>query len=236
MSLPIILNAPSYEVELPLSKKTVKYRPYLVKEEKLLMMAMESQDQKQILRAVQEIIEACTFGEVKAKTLPTAELELLFLKLRSKSVGETTQIGYECKNCGTKNELVVNLETVELTQPKKTDSKIMLTDKVGVIMKFPTADDVTRAIGSNEGEVKNTFAIITSCIEAIFDDNGVYEAANIERKEVESFVDSLNSLQFKKIQEFFEGLPKLSHDASFDCGNCGTHNKLVIEGLQAFFA
>jgi DNA-directed RNA polymerase subunit M/transcription elongation factor TFIIS len=236
MSLPIILNTPTYEVELPLSKLTVKYRPYLVKEEKLLMMAMESQDQKMIMKTVQDIIEACTFGEVKAKNLPTAELELMFLKLRTKSVGETTNVGYECKSCGTKNELSINLEAVTLNQDKVVDSKIMLTDTVGVIMKFPTSDDVAKVLNSKDGEVKNTFAIINSCIEAIFDDNGVYEAANLDKKEVETFVESLNSQQFQKIQAFFEGIPRLSHDASFDCEKCGAHNNLVIEGLQAFFA
>lgn len=236
MSLPIILNTPTYEVELPLSKQTVKYRPYLVKEEKLLMMAMESQDQKMIMKTVQDIIEACTFGEVNAKKLPTAELELLFLKLRTKSVGETTNVGYECKACGTKNELTINLETVQLNQDKIVDSKIMLTDSVGVIMKFPTSDDVAKVLNSKDGEVKNTFAIINSCIEAIFDDNGVYETASVDKKEVEAFVESLNSQQFQKIQKFFEGIPRLSHDASFDCEKCGAHNDLVIEGLQAFFA
>lgn len=236
MSLPIILNTPTYEVDLPLSKQTVKYRPYLVKEEKLLMMAMESQDQKMIMKTVQDIIEACTFGEVKAKLLPTAELELMFLKLRSKSVGETSHVGYECKACGAKNELSINLEDVELKQDKVVDSKIMLTDTVGVIMKFPTSDDVAKVLNSKDGEVKNTFAIINSCIDAIFDDNGVYETANLDRKEVEAFVESLNSLQFQKIQRFFEGIPRLSHDASFDCEKCGEHNNLVIEGLQGFFA
>lgn len=235
MSLPIILNTPTYEVELPLSKKSVKYRPYLVKEEKLLMMAMESQDQKMIMKTVQDIIQACTFGEVDAKSLPTAELELMFLKLRSKSVGETTNIGYECKSCGTKNELTINLEQVDLKQDQVVDNKIMLTDSVGIIMKFPTADDITRVLGSNDGEVKNTFAIINACIDAIFDENNVYEAANLDKKEVETFVESLNSQQFKKIQEFLTKMPKLSHDASFDCEKCGTHNDLIIEGLQAFF-
>lgn len=235
MSLPIILNTPTYEVDLPLSKKSVKYRPYLVKEEKLLMMAMESQDQKMIMKTVQDIIAACTFGEVDVKQLPTAELELLFLKLRTKSVGETTNIGYECKQCGTKNEITINLEQVGLTEDQKIDTKIMLTDTVGVIMKFPTSDDISKVLNSKDGEVKNTFAIINSCIDAIFDENNVYEAANLEKKDVESFVESLNSQQFKKIQEFFEGMPKLSHDASFDCEKCGAHNDLVIQGLQAFF-
>ena len=235
MSLPIILNTPTYEVDLPLSKQTVKYRPYLVKEEKLLMMAMESQDQKMIMKTVQDIIEACTFGEVNAKKLPTAELELLFLKLRTKSVGETTNVGYECKACGTKNEININLEAVTLKQDKVVDSKIMLTDTVGVIMKFPTSDDVAKVLNSKDGEVKTTFAIINSCIEAIFDDNGVYDTTNLEKKEVEAFVESLNSQQFQKIQRFFEGIPRLSHDASFDCEKCGAHNDLIIEGLQAFF-
>jgi DNA-directed RNA polymerase subunit M/transcription elongation factor TFIIS len=235
--LPIVLNTTKYEVELPISKKKVEYRPYLVKEEKLLMLAMESQDPSMIMKTVQDIIEACTFNKVKTKTLPTAELELLFLKLRSKSVGETAKIGYKCTNCNTTNELTVNLEDVTIDLgDKQVDNKIMINDKVGVILKYPTTEEVTRIMNAGDKtDVKNIFALVTSCIETIFDEENTYDTKNVEKKEIEAFVESLNSKQFEKIKEFFENIPKLRKDVSFDCEKCGTHNPLVLEGLQNFF-
>jgi DNA-directed RNA polymerase subunit M/transcription elongation factor TFIIS len=236
MPLPINLTTPTYEVKLPLSKKKVKYRPYLVKEEKLLMMAMESGDQKMIMKTVQDIIDECTFNEVKAKNLPTAELELLFLKLRAKSVGETSNIGYACTNCGTTNEISVNLEAIELDASNAVDPKIMLTDSVGVILKYPTAEDVTKVVASGESEITNTFKVIGSCIETIFDKENMYQAEDLSQEEIDEFVESLSSRQFEKIKEFFQGIPKLSKVIHFDCTKCGTHNELKLEGLQNFFA
>lgn len=236
MSLPIVLNTPKYEVQLPLSKKTINYRPYLVKEEKLLMMAMESGDQRMILKTIQDIIDACTFGEIKAKNLPTAELELIFLKLRSKSVGETSHIGYKCQSCESTNEVSVNLNDIEIDQGKIVSNKIMLTDSVGVMMKYPTTEDVAKVISTGDSDVNNTFAIIGACIESIFDASAVYPTSEADKKDVEAFVDSLNTVQFNKIKEFFEGIPKLKKDVSFTCTACGQHNHVVLEGLQSFFA
>jgi len=236
MSLPIVLNAPKYELELPLSKKTINYRPYLVKEEKLLMMAMESSDQKMILKTIQDIIDACTFGEIKAKHLPTAELELIFLKLRSKSVGETSVIGYKCTECGSTNEVSVNLNDINIEQDKVVSNKIMLTDKVGVMMKYPTTDDVMKVIGSGASDVSNTFAVVGACIESIFDSENVYPTSESDKKDVEAFIDSLNTQQFNKIKDFFESMPKLKKDISFACTSCEHHNHVVLEGLQNFFA
>ena len=234
--LPIVLNTAKYEVELPISKKTVEYRPYLVKEEKQLMLAIESQDPAMIMKTVQDIIDACTFGEIKSKTLPTAELELLFLKLRSKSVGETSKIGYKCGHCGESNELSVNLEEVQIDIGESKSNKVMITDKVGVKLKYPTADEVTRIVNDGEKtDVNNIFALITSCIESIFDEENIYDAKTLEKKEITAFVESLNSKQFEKIKEFFEAIPKLRKDVSFDCQKCGKHNELVLEGLQNFF-
>jgi DNA-directed RNA polymerase subunit M/transcription elongation factor TFIIS len=235
--LPIVLNTTKYEVELPISKKKVEYRPYLVKEEKQLMLAMESQDPGMIMKTVQDIIEACTFDKIKAKNLPTAELELLFLKLRSKSVGETSKIGYKCTNCGTTNDISVNLEEVGIDMgDKKINNKVMITDKVGVVLKYPTTEEVTRIMNAGDKtDVKNIFALVTSCIEMIFDEDNTYDTKNLPKQEIETFVESLNSKQFEKIKEFFESIPKLRKDVSFDCEKCGTHNPLVLEGLQNFF-
>ena len=234
--LPIVLNSAKYEVELPISKKTVEYRPYLVKEEKQLMLAIESQDPAMIMKTVQDIIDACTFGEIKSKNLPTAELELLFLKLRSKSVGETSRIGYKCTHCGHSNELVVNLEDVQIDIGEAKPNKVMITDKIGIKLKYPTASEVTKIVNSGEKtDINNIFGLITACIEAIFDEENVYDAKNLTQKEITDFVESLNSKQFENIKEFFEAIPKLRKDVSFTCEKCGTHNPLVLEGLQNFF-
>ncbi len=235
MPLPINLTTPTYEVKLPLSNKKVKYRPYLVKEEKLLMMALESGDQKMIMKTVQDIIDECTFNEIKAKNLPTAELELLFLKLRSKSVGETSTVGYACKNCETVNELSINLESIELDVGEMKQNKIMLTDTVGVLLKYPTADEVTAVLGSGDNDITNTFKIISSCIQTIFDKDNMYQTAELEQEEVNEFIESLSSKQFEKIRDFFQSLPKLSKVVHFDCSKCGTHNEVKVEGLQNFF-
>ena len=236
MALPIVLNTPKYELTLPLSKKTISYRPYLVKEEKLLMMAMESGDQKMILKTVQDIIDACTFGEIKSKSLPTAELELIFLKLRAKSVGERSTVGYKCKSCTTVNEISINLNDTDIEQDKIVSNKIMLTDTVGIMMKYPTSEDVARVISSDGSQVNNTFAIIGACIDTIFDAENVYPTSESSKKDIEDFVDSLNASQFSKIKDFFESMPKLKKDVSFDCSSCGAHNDITLEGLQNFFA
>jgi len=234
MALPI-LNTPTFEVELPLSKKTVKYRPFLVKEEKVLLMALESQDQKQIMRAMHDIIDTCTFGELKAKELPVAELELLFLKIRSKSVGEKAHIGLACKSCDAKNELDISLEDIKLNLDELPDTKIMLSDSVGVIMKFPASDDVLRNIDSKKSDVENTYNVIGACIDKIFDTDNVYDVATQSKKEVQDFIESLNQQQFEKIKNFFNKLPKLSHTENFKCEKCGFDNSIVLEGLESFF-
>lgn len=234
--LPIVLNTAKYEVELPISKKKVEYRPYLVKEEKQLMLAMESQDPTIIMKTVQDIIEACTFGNIKAKTLPTAELELLFLKLRSKSVGETSTVGYKCKSCDHTNELSVNLDDVKIDLTKTKSNKVMITDSVGVLLKYPTTDEVTRVVGSNtKTEVNNIFGLITACIDVIFDAENTYETKSLPKKDIEAFVESLNSMQFERIKEFFESIPRLTKEISFKCEKCGTEHDIVLEGLQNFF-
>lgn len=236
MSLPIIINTAKYDVHLPISDITVEYRPYLVKEEKILMMALESRDEKQILKATQDIIEACTFNKIKAKDLPTAELELLFLKLRAKSVGESTRVGYKCTACEAENEIIVDLNEIEIDTSSVVNPKVMITEDVGVMLKYPTTAEVNKIIASKDkSEITATFAMIGSCIDAIFDAENVYEAKNLERKDIDQFVESLSSAQFEKIKQFFEGMPKLRKDVSFDCTACGKHNHVMLEGLQNFF-
>lgn len=234
MALPI-LNTPTYEVELPLSKKTISYRPFLVKEEKVLLMALESQDQKQIMRAMHDIVNTCTFGKVDGKDLPVAELEYLFLKLRSKAVGEKSHIGLKCTNCQTSNELDIDLESIEIDVSALPETKIMLTDQIGVMMKYPSSDLVMKSIDPKKSDTENTYAIIMACIDKIFDTENVYDVATQTKQELTDFIESLNKNQFEKIKDFFSGLPKLKKDIDFTCTSCGTNNQLVLEGLESFF-
>lgn len=235
MALPI-LNTPRFEVELPLSKKTVSYRPFLVKEEKVLLMALESGDQKQILRAMHDVVEACTNNEVKAKDLPVAELEYLFLRLRAKSVGEKSHIGLSCASCKATNEMDVDLESIEIDTKKAPKTKIMLTDTVGVMMKFPSSADVIKNIDAKKSDIENSYAVIMACLDKIFDSENVYDVATQTKQEVTDFIESLNKAQFEKIKEFFENMPKLKKDVSFMCEKCGTKNEVVLEGIESFFA
>lgn len=234
MALPI-LNTPTYEVELPLSKKTVKYRPFLVKEEKVLLMALESQDQKQIMRAMHDIISTCTFGKIDGKDLPVAELEYLFLKLRSKAVGEKSHIGLKCTHCETSNELDVDLESIEIDTNNLPQLKIMLTDQVGVLMKYPSSESVMKSIDTKKTDTENTYAIIMSCIDKIFDTENVYDVATQTKQELTDFIESLNKVQFEKIKDFFSGLPKLKKEVTFKCTSCGKDNDVTLEGLESFF-
>jgi hypothetical protein len=234
MALPI-LNTPTYEVELPLSKKTISYRPFLVKEEKVLLMALESQDQKQIMRAMHDIVSTCTFGKIDGKDLPVAELEYLFLKLRSKAVGEKSHIGLKCTDCQTNNELDIDLESIEIDISALPETKIMLTDQIGVMMKYPSSDLVMRSIDPKKTDTENTYAIIIACIDKIFDTENVYDVATQTKQELTDFIESLNKNQFEKIKDFFSGLPKLKKDISFKCTSCGKDNHVYLEGLESFF-
>jgi ribosomal protein L44E len=234
MALPI-LNTPTFEVELPLSKKTITYRPFLVKEEKVLLMALESQDQKQIMRAMHDIIGACTFGKVDGKDLPVAELEYLFLKLRSKAVGEKSHIGLKCTDCQTSNELDIDLESIQIDVSTLPDLKIMLTDQIGIMMKYPSSDLVMKSVDPKKTDTENTYAIIMTCIDKIFDTENVYDVATQSKQELVDFIESLNKAQFEKIKDFFSGLPKLKKDISFKCTNCGKDNHVYLEGLESFF-
>lgn len=235
MSLPI-LNVPKFELELPLSKKRVTYRPFLVKEEKVLLMALESQDQKQIVRAMHDIIESCTFNTVKAKDLPVAELEYLFLRIRAKAVGEKSTIGLKCQSCDHSVEVDLNLEEIALETDSLPDNKIMLTDTIGVIMKYPTSDLVMKSVDAKKSDVENTYAVIESSLDKIFDSENVYDVSTQTKQEIQAFIESLNKTQFEKIKEFFANLPKLTKPVDYKCDKCGSENHLDLEGLESFFA
>ncbi len=231
MALPV-LNTARYTTIVPSLNKEVSFRPYLVKEEKILMIAMESQDNKQIIRAVKDVIKACVLDEINVEKLAMFDIEALFLALRSKSVGEKIDVRLKCTACETLNDINIDLDEIELPDGS-VDSIIKLTDDVGVTMRYPSINDVEDM--NQEGGVEEMMKIIGLCIENIFDADNVYSANSYSKKELNEFIDGLNSSQFQKITQFFEELPAITHNVKFDCVNCGEKNDVELKGIASFF-
>ena len=237
MALPK-LNVPVYEAVLPSTEKVFKYRPFLVKEEKVLLTAQEGGEDA-VLPAIKEIIKNCVQGNIDVDNLPTFDLEYIFLKLRSRSVGEKATLGLKPWGCPQNNgelckfttEVEVDLEKVECIKNKKHSSKIMLTKDVGIMMKYPDISQMK--IEGNQ--VEFGMNIIKKCINMIFTKEETHERDSFTEKELDDFLDSLNSKQFTKINDFFETMPKLSYTAKYKCKTCEEEKETTIEGLQSFF-
>ena len=243
MALPK-LNVPVYETILPSTDKVIKYRPFLVREEKILLTAMESDDEKLISNAVKQILKNCIQGEMNINELPTFDIEFLFLRLRAKSVGEKITVGlrpYPCVQnegelCKFSTEVEINLEEVKVKKNDNHTSKIMIDDNVGVKLKYPDIDLITPD-GNKEklSQVDLGMSVIKNCIEMIFTKETVHERDSFTEEELDEFLDSLNSEQFERIKEFFDTIPKLSHTVEYTCKTCGEEKETTIEGLNSFF-
>lgn len=235
MALPRI-DSPKYELKVPSNGEVVEYRPYLVKEEKILMMAMETKDQQQMIRALRDVIAGCTEGKVQVDNLAMFDLEYVFLKIRSKSVGEVSKIGMKCTSCDHKNEVEINLDEVEVQGEVKKNIKVALTDKVGVVLRYPTVKGIQRQLGKQGGNDREvTMAAVASAIESIYDDQAVYNTEDEKASDVVDFLDSLTSSQFKMISGYFEDMPRLKHEVKFTCASCKAENSMTLEGLTNFF-
>lgn len=236
MALPIV-NAPSYETNLPSTGEMITYRPYVVKEEKMLMIALETKDQKQIMRAMKDVISACVQSEINVDNLTSFDIEWLFLKLRSKSVGERVDLKLKCQqgDCKGTTDVNINLEDIQLEGEVAKDRTIKLTDEIGVVLNYPSVGMMEK-LNLNEVEgVKGAFDIIVSSIETIFDADNVYDCKTETRASIEAFIDNLNSAQFSKISEFFQSVPVLQHNLNWSCMACGKENDIELKGIQSFF-
>jgi len=232
MSLPK-LNTPTYTTKIPSTGKSIKFRPYLVKEEKVLMLAMESENETEIFDAIKLAIESCTFGAVDINKLTTFDLEHLFLQLRIKSVGETTELGLKCEKCEKVHKVEVDLTKIKLDMNKSKDvsNKIMLTDDVGITMKYPTIDEFQNFNGDS------VMDMLKICIETIFDENKVYKISEQTDEEIDEFIDSLGNNQIKPIEKWLSHIPQIKYTIAFDCGNkeCLHKNSITLTGLKSFF-
>jgi hypothetical protein len=239
MPLPKI-STPTYELEIPSLKKSVKYRPFLVKEEKILIIAMESEDPKQIAEAVKTVIGNCIITRgIKIEQLSTFDIEYLFLNIRGKSVWEEVDVLLTCPD-DEKTQVPVSINLDEIKVQVKSDHSrdIKLDDSLTLRMKYPSMEEFIKSNFSNESEVsvEDTFGMITSCVEQIYNEEESWAASDVTKKELNEFLEQLTSSQFKEIERFFETMPKLSHTINIKNPNTGVESEVVLEGLTSFFA
>jgi hypothetical protein len=238
MPLPKI-STPTYELEIPSSKKTIKYRPFLVKEEKVLIIAMESEDSKQIANAVKNVISACILTKgIKVEELSTFDIEYLFLNIRGKSVGEDVEVLITCPDDNlTQVPTLINLDEIKVQVSDDHSRDIKLDDNLILRMKYPSMDEFIKSnfTAGTEIGVTETFDLIASCIEQVYSEEESWSAKDCTKKELLEFIEQLSSKQFKEIETFFDTMPKLSHTISVKNPKTGVESDVVLEGLTSFF-
>jgi len=237
MALPKV-GVPTFELELPSTKKVIKYRPFIVKEEKVLLLALESEEEAQIVSAVKDLIKNCVMSRIKVEDLPAFDLEYLFLRIRAASVGEMVDMNVTCTDDNvTEVQTQININDVEVYFPEGHTNKIMLTDKLGIVMKYPGMQRFIEAeFLEKDIKTEEVFNFIADSIEQIFDEEEVYDSSTTSKKEFRDFVEGLTTKQFEAIQTFYETMPKLQHKFEVTNPNTGVKREYTIEGLQNFFA
>ena len=232
MSLPK-LNAPTYEMEIPSTKEKVKYRPFLVKEQKMLMIAQESQDPNMMANTMCDLIESCCEGVKGAEKMPTFDLEYMFLQLRAVSVGGDVELEMLCQDDNeTKVPVTVKLDELKVTELPNHKKEVMITDKIGMTFRYPSLVDVAKYSKDGMSNVDVTFGIIQDCLVNIFDENEVYEEHN--KDELQEFVEQMTTEQFEEVQGFFDTMPKIRHTVEVKNPNTGVVNEVHLEGMQSF--
>jgi hypothetical protein len=238
------IDVPLYDLILPLSKKKIQIRPFLVKEEKILLMATESEDESTILTAIKQIVNNCCLTEdVDIELLPISDLEFIFFNLRARSISEVVELRYKCNNkihvgeeekvCGNMVEFDVNILDIKPEIPENHTNKIEISPTMGVVMKYPNFKILDKISSTTESEmlIETTLA----CIDYIYDEDEIHYAKDVSKEELTDFLESMNRGQFLKLQEFFETIPKITKEIDFHCDKCGYDEKMVLEGIQSFF-
>ena len=237
MALPI-LTTPTYELEVPSTDEKIKYRPFLVREEKILLIAMESGASEDIVQAVKSIVAECTFNKLNLGDMPMFDVEYIFLNIRAKSVGEVSKLRLLCPDDNkTYTEVEVNLSEVLVQVEKDHTNKIELTDEMGIYMKYPTIDSFAKT-GITEVTAANMLDVITTCVAQIYDKKGeeVFDAKDQTKEELIEFIEQLNTKQFAELQKFFDTMPKLKHVVKIENPKTKVKSDILLQGLSDFFA
>jgi len=236
MALPK-LEVPIYELTVPSTDEKIKYRPFLIKEEKILLIAMESGANEDVIQAVKQIVSECTFNTLKLGNMPMFDVEYIFLQIRSKSVGEVSKLKILCRDDGeTYANVEVDLTEIEVQVNDDHTNKIELTDEMGVIMRYPTIDSFSTA-GISDITADNMLDVIVACIDKIYDKKGeeVYDSKDSSQKELMDFVEGMNTQQFQDVQAFFDSMPKLRHEITVVNPKTKKENIVALSGLNDFF-
>jgi len=238
MPLPKIAT-PTYELELPSTGQSIQYRPFLVKEEKVLVIALESEDNKQITTAIKAVLKSCIITKgVKVESLPTFDIEYLFLNIRGKSVGEELEVNVICPDDGeTTVPVTISLDEIEVQKDENHSNKIKIDDSIMMELKYPSLDQFIKNNFdfNDKNAMDQSFELIASCIDKVYTEDEVWATADCTKKEVKEFLESMNSQQFKEIEAFFESMPKLSHTIKVTNPKTKVESDVVLEGLASFF-
>ena len=235
MALPKLNNTLKYELTIPSTNKKVRFRPFLVKEEKNLMIAMESKNSATIIHTLLAIIKECVDDDIVEKQLATFDVEHMFLRIRSKSVGESSKVAMKCSECNETTETVIPIDDITVDVPK-IEKTIQLTDDISVEVDWPTYAALAEFNITDTTRTEDLFKMMAKCFKAIITDEERINVDDVPLSEVEEFIESMSSEQFLKIQKFAESVPRLKHELEFKCEHCGHDNKVVVEGLEGFLS
>jgi hypothetical protein len=237
------IDVPLFEIKLSSTGEFIKFRPFTVKEEKLFLMAYESDDAKYSVDTIMQVLNNCVVSDIDIKDLPTFDIEHLFLNIRARSIGEIVKLKYRCNNdvgteeepkkCNSSVEIDLNVLEIEPTKEENHSNKIEITDKLGIMMKYPKMNLIKD--NTNTEDFNVVLDLIINCIDFIYDENNVYYAKDSTKEELTEFLDSLQSKDLEKIKDFFDTMPKLKKKVDFECNKCGYHENIELEGLQSFF-
>jgi len=237
MALPII-ETPTYELTLPSQDIKIQFRPFLVKEEKILLLAMESNDSTEVLKATKDILNACTFEKLDIENLPLFDIEYMFLQIRAKSIGEISKFKVLCPDDKkTLTDVEVDLTKIEVHVDDEHTNNIILDDtrKLGIVLKYPTLQMTKAGFNINEKDIDKTFDILTSCIDHVFEGEKIYSAKDNTKEELKQFIESMSQGAFTKIKKFFDTMPHLRHEIEVENPKTKVKSKIVFKGLQDFF-
>ena len=235
MALPK-LNTPTYELVLPSTGEKIKYRPFLVKEQKMLMLAQESKDENSLADTLGQLVKSCTFEKIDAENSPMFDIEYIFLKLRAKSVGETAEISILARDDNkTRVPIKVNLDKIDIHMTADHTNEVQIDEKIKLVLKYPVLKDM-KHISESDDDYKKMFAVLNKCIYEVHDGDKIYNTVDLTQKDIDEFVDSMNTSQLAKVLDFFTTMPKLRHPVSFINPKTKVKNEVVLEGLQTFLA
>ena len=233
MALPRV-NNPTYTLELPSTGKEIKYRPFLVKEQKVLMMAQDTKNESELANAMGQLVSACTFGEIDADSSPMFDIEYIFLKIRTKSVGSNVKLNVTCPDDGeTQVQVELDLDDVVVNMLDDHTNETQITDNIKIIFRYPVLRDITN-LKENSNDVDRIFHVLGKCIDEIHFGDDVYRRSDMTENDIGDFIDQLSSLQFEKLSEFFNGMPKLRHVIQVTNPKTKKKSEVVLEGLESF--